>query len=87
MGFILWGIWKERNHQIFREEARNTNQIWKVILENIWETILVKPWTDEDWMATRNAGCILSKLNLKPQILAKSLWKFKPPRQNPSDIF
>lgn len=82
MAFMLWGIWKERNHRIFRGEERNIAQIWKVIVENIRETILVEQWSDEDWAVNDRENRILAKLNLK-----SSLWKFKPHQQNILNTF
>ena len=43
------GIWKERNHRIFREEEKEVTHVWKVIMENIRETVLSEQWADEDW--------------------------------------
>jgi hypothetical protein len=34
-GFILWEIWKERNHQIFKEKAQPKEIIWHKIKQKL----------------------------------------------------
>ena len=75
LGFLLWGVWKERNSHIFRGIERQFSQLWNVIVENIRETILVERWGDDDWPVTTMETRILAALNLTPQMLDASLRK------------
>jgi hypothetical protein len=47
-GFILWKIWKERNRRIFHSSQLDWKKLWKLIHDNIIETIHLQPWKDED---------------------------------------
>ena len=77
IGFLLWSIWKERNHRIFRDEEQTMNQIWHKLIENIREIILVERWTEEDWKTKGIETQMLVSLNLKLEILYKYIWKYK----------
>ena len=78
MGFLIWVAWKERNWRTFRDEYRQIEEIWKVVLENIRETVLTEKWHEDDWKANGHEDRILAMLNLKPQMLAPASWKQKP---------
>ena len=65
LGFILWGIWKERNHRIFIGEFNNINQIWQKMVENVRETILVEKWTEDDWKTNGIENQILATLKIE----------------------
>ena len=84
-GFLLWNIWKERNHRIFRGEEKSINQIWQQMLDNIRETILVEKWLEEHWKMEGIETQMLARLNLKPEMMAITLWKYIPHCQNLED--
>jgi len=44
LGFILWAIWKERNHRIFKHKTTSQEKVWEGIFQNIRETILKEAW-------------------------------------------
>ena len=75
--FLLWNIWKERNHRLFQEEEKPLNQVWQNLIENIRQTILVEKWAAEDWKVEGIEAQMLASLNLKPQMLHQNLWKYK----------
>ena len=41
----------------------------------------MESWSDEDWQAKGFEAQMLAYLNLKPQMLYKNIWKYKPPPQ------
>jgi len=51
-GFVLWAIWKERNGIIFKDHTRSLEDIWKILHQNIEETIFLKTWYQEDFPTT-----------------------------------
>ena len=81
LGFLLWHIWKERNHRIFQDTEQPLQHIWQRFIDNISETILVESWADEDWQTVGFESQILDYLNLKLQMLYKILWKYRPPSE------
>lgn len=64
-GFVLWMVWKERNRRVFQNSAKEPEVIWGRAVELMQETILVDKWDGEDWKANQVEQGILSKLNLK----------------------
>ena len=73
LGFLIWDLWKERNHQIFQGEDITNYKIWEKVLANFQETILVEKWLQDDWKAEGFEVQILHQLNLHPQMLAANL--------------
>lgn len=51
-GFLMWTIWKERNSRIFKDHSRPLENIWKIICQNIEETLSLKTWYQEDLPTT-----------------------------------
>jgi len=47
-GFVLWMVWKERNRRIFQNKVKNSEKIWKRVVNLTRETILVEKWDMED---------------------------------------
>jgi hypothetical protein len=43
-GFILWKIWKEKNHRIFKSSSLSWQNVWDKIHSNIKETINLDPY-------------------------------------------
>lgn len=41
-GILLWAIWKERNSIIFKDHSTPLENTWKIIFQNIEETISLK---------------------------------------------
>eukprot|EP00253_Pinus_taeda_P018718 PITA_18718 len=92
-GFILWMIWKERNHRIFQNSAMEPEVIWGKTIKLLRETILVDKWVGEDWKANPVEEEILNRLNLKFEMVfhklnpnhelrSKSPDKFCYPKEN-----
>jgi len=69
VGFVIWLLWKERNHRIFRDKNKNPEEIWKRVLNSVKEIILAEEWEEEEWKANQNEGQILTKLNLKYEMI------------------
>jgi len=68
-GFVLWMVWKERNHRIFQDKAKDSEIIWKRVVSLMRETILVEKWDVEDWKANQTEEMILNSLNLKYEMV------------------
>ena len=81
----MWERWKERNIRIFKDQKLSHLEIWKGILQNVRESILVEKWHSDDWKVNPQEARILSTLNLSQQMLAPSYWNLNfPLRQSPS---
>eukprot|EP00253_Pinus_taeda_P033746 PITA_33746 len=68
-GFVLWMVWKERNRRIFQNKVKNSEKIWKRVVNLTRETILVKKWDMEDWKTDQGEEQILQNLNLKYEMV------------------
>eukprot|EP00253_Pinus_taeda_P027174 PITA_27174 len=51
-GIVMWNIWKERNRRIFKDQEMQMEQVWKIIHNNIQETLSTKCWTPENFPST-----------------------------------
>jgi hypothetical protein len=72
-GLILWSIWKERNKRIFKNQCSPIEDIWKRFCGNLKETLLLRPWTQEDLPSLHNEKSILDNWQLHlPQELQKN---------------
>lgn len=74
-GFLLQAISKEQNRWIFKAQQGTQEGVWKGIIQNIIETILVDKWHPDDWKIAPHEARILHLLDLSPQMIAPSLWK------------
>ena len=81
VGFVIWMLWKERNHRIFGDKTKKPEEIWKRVINFVKETILAEEWKEEEWKADQNEGQILIKLNLKYEMI----YFRKEKRKNKSD--
>lgn len=92
-GFVIWMAWKERNHRVFQDKSKDSEIIWKRVVNLTRETILVEKWDADDWKADQNEEQIIKKLNLNYEMVhtkkisrnstrAQSLDKFAYPRDN-----
>eukprot|EP00253_Pinus_taeda_P020669 PITA_20669 len=48
-GIVMWNLWKERNRRIFKNQSMDEQQVWKIINQNIQETLSIKCWSQEDF--------------------------------------
>eukprot|EP00253_Pinus_taeda_P015442 PITA_15442 len=48
-GIVMWNIWKERNRRIFRDQTLLMEEVWKIIHNNIQETLSTKHWASKDF--------------------------------------
>jgi len=51
-GILMWNIWKEWNRQIFKDQAIQMEQVWKIMHNKIQETLSTKCWSQEDFPST-----------------------------------
>lgn len=63
-GFLMWAIWKERNDRIFKDHSVPLENIWKIICQNIEETISLKTWNQEDLPKSPQEQSIWANWNL-----------------------
>eukprot|EP00253_Pinus_taeda_P019798 PITA_19798 len=68
-GFVIWMVWKERNHKIFQNKVKSSEKIWKRVVNLTRESILVEKWDMEDWKADQGEEEILKNLNLKYEMV------------------
>eukprot|EP00253_Pinus_taeda_P031183 PITA_31183 len=59
-GIVMWNIWKERNWRIFRDHTLPMEEVWKIILNNIQETLSIKHWASEDFPTNQQEQSIWS---------------------------
>jgi len=64
VGFVIWALWRERNHRIFREKSSQESRTWEEICKGIKETILSESWDDDDWKLNPEEQRIVSRLNI-----------------------
>eukprot|EP00253_Pinus_taeda_P020461 PITA_20461 len=48
-GIVMWNLWKEHNRRIFKNQSMDEQQVWKIINQNVQETLSIKCWTQEDF--------------------------------------
>eukprot|EP00253_Pinus_taeda_P019814 PITA_19814 len=48
-GIVMWNLWKEHNRRIFKNQSMDEQQVWKIINQNVQETLSIKCWTREDF--------------------------------------
>eukprot|EP00253_Pinus_taeda_P003415 PITA_03415 len=48
-GIVMWNLWKERNRRIFKNQSMDEQQVWKIINQNVQETLSIKCWSQEDF--------------------------------------
>lgn len=48
LGFVLWEIWKERNHQIFEGRTHKTEEAWHQIQNHTNDILGLKQWGAND---------------------------------------
>lgn len=65
LGFLMWTIWKERNRRIFKDDSVPLENIWKIIYQNIKETLLLHTWYEEDFPSLPQEQNIWSNWNLQ----------------------
>jgi len=63
----MWNIWKERNRRIFKDQAMQTEQVWKIIHNNIQETLFTKCWSQEDFPSTPREQAIWNNWQIQIQ--------------------
>jgi len=64
-GFVLWAIWKERNGRIFKDHTRSLEEIWKLLHQNIEETIFLKTWYQEEFLTIPQEQSIWNNWNFQ----------------------
>jgi len=47
-GLLIWTIWKERNIRIFKNQCTPLDNIWSNFCNNLWETLTLQKWHEED---------------------------------------
>jgi len=75
----MWAIWKERNGRVFKNHTKSLDDIWKIINQNIEETMSLKTWYQEDFPTIPQEQSIWNnwKFHRKQEHLIKGP---KPPR-------
>jgi len=63
-GFNVWNLWKERNSRIFKGKSSDPEDVWKMTLHQVRESILAENWAEEEWNTSEAEAEILKKLNL-----------------------
>eukprot|EP00253_Pinus_taeda_P026720 PITA_26720 len=64
-GITLWNLWKERNRRIFKNQNSPIEIIWNRLKGNLRETMLLHPWTKEDFPTADNEKNILDNWELQ----------------------
>lgn len=77
----MWAMWKERNNIIFKDHSMLLEDIWKIICQNIEETISLKTWYQEDLPTTPQEQSIWANWNLQWN-QAQLIKGKKPPRSH-----
>jgi len=67
-GIISWGIWKERNKRIFKNQSSRIEDIWSNLCGNLNETLMIHSWTPKDLPSLEvEKGILRSWQLLQPQ--------------------
>ena len=64
-GFLMWTIWKERRRRIFKDHSSPLENHWKIIFQNIKETLLLQTWHEEDLPSLPQEQNIWANWNLQ----------------------
>eukprot|EP00253_Pinus_taeda_P004733 PITA_04733 len=67
LGILMWNIWKERNRRIFKNQAMQLEQVWKIMHKNIQETLSTKCWSQEDFPSTTQEQAIWNNWQIQIQ--------------------
>ena len=52
-GMAMWCLWKERNAQIFRDQRKDVEAVWKMVKDNLLSSIRCMQWHDQDKIIPR----------------------------------
>ena len=47
-GMTMWCLWKEHNAQIFRDQRKDAEAVWKTVKDNLLSSIQCMQWHDQD---------------------------------------
>lgn len=64
-GIVFWSLWKERNKQIFKNQASSLDPLWISFSINLQESLALRSWNEEDYPTNPKEISISKNWNIR----------------------